>query len=103
MSLVGTARKKARWDEAWRALAACRYEDPELFFPIGVTGPALPHIAAAKAVCRGCPVRDACLAFAVTTNQDYGIWGGLDEEERRVERRRWRREANRLARSPVAS
>lgn len=103
MSLAGSVRKKAIWGEGWRAHAACRQEDPELFFPIGVTGAALGQIAAAKAVCAGCPVQEACLAFALTTNQDYGVWGGLDEEERREERRRWRREAKRQTRHSVAS
>ena len=45
----------------WRHRAACRDEDPELFFPIGNTGPALLQIEEAKAVCRRCPVIDtAC-------------------------------------------
>jgi WhiB family transcriptional regulator, redox-sensing transcriptional regulator len=103
MTSAGSVRNNALWGDGWRAHAACRHEDPELFFPVGVTGAALPQIAAAKAVCTGCPVREACLAFALTTNQDYGVWGGLDEEERREERRRWRREAKRRTRHPVAS
>ena len=45
----------------WRHRAACRDEDPELFFPIGNTGPALLQIEEAKAVCRRCAVMDACL------------------------------------------
>jgi WhiB family redox-sensing transcriptional regulator len=80
-----------RTAEHWRTRAACRSEDPDLFFPVGVTGAAIPQIAAAKAVCAGCPVREACGAFAIATNQEYGVWGGLDEEERREQRRRWRR------------
>ena len=40
----------------WRHDAACRDEDPELFFPIGNTGPALLQIEEAKQVCRRCPV-----------------------------------------------
>ena len=40
----------------WRHRAACRDEDPELFFPIGNTGPALLQIEEAKAVCRRCEV-----------------------------------------------
>jgi WhiB family transcriptional regulator, redox-sensing transcriptional regulator len=40
----------------WRHRAACLEEDPELFFPIGETGPAREQIAEAKAVCVGCPV-----------------------------------------------
>ena len=45
----------------WRHRAACRDEDPELFFPIGNTGPALVQIEEAKAVCRRCPVIEPCL------------------------------------------
>jgi WhiB family redox-sensing transcriptional regulator len=52
-------------------------------------------IAAAKAVCEDCAARAACLEFAVSTNQEYGIWGGMSEEERR-DVRRARRVARRL-------
>lgn len=41
----------------------------------------------AKAVCRACPVRDECLAFAVTTGPHHGIWGGTTPYERRRLRR----------------
>jgi WhiB family redox-sensing transcriptional regulator len=71
----------------WRHQAACLDEDPELFFPIGTTGPALSQIERAKAVCARCDVRAECLAWAVETNQDAGVWGGLDEDERRAVRR----------------
>ena len=40
----------------WRHKAACLDEDPELFFPIGNTGPALLQIEEAKQVCRRCTV-----------------------------------------------
>jgi WhiB family redox-sensing transcriptional regulator len=73
--------------ETWRADAACRSVDPDLFFPIGTTGLALDHIAAAKAVCAGCRVQVACLEFAIESNQDSGVWGGTSEEERRALRR----------------
>ena len=49
----------------WRHRAACRDEDPELFFPIGNTGPALLQIEDAKAVCRRCDVVDQCLQWAL--------------------------------------
>lgn len=75
--------------DAWRATAACRDTDPDLFFPVGTTGPALEQIAAAKAVCTGCDARSACLEYALATNQDSGIWGGTSEEERRKLRRQW--------------
>jgi WhiB family redox-sensing transcriptional regulator len=72
----------------WRQHAVCREEDPELFFPIGHTGPALRQIEDAKAVCRRCPVRSDCLAWALDSGQDAGVWGGLGEDERRALKRR---------------
>ncbi len=72
----------------WRHRALCRDEDPELFFPVGNSGPALQQIAKAKAVCARCPVLDECLEFALQTGQDAGVWGGLDEDERRALKRR---------------
>lgn len=82
------ATKLATWDyEGWRELARCAQIDLELFFPVGVTGDAAVQIDAAKAVCDTCAVRDTCLEFALRTNQEYGIWGGKDEEERRAIRR----------------
>ena len=47
----------------WRHRAACRDEDPELFFPIGNTGPALLQVEEAKAVCRRCEMIEPCLAL----------------------------------------
>lgn len=73
--------------ETWRTDAACRSTDPDLFFPVGTTGLAIEHIAAAKAVCATCSVQTACLEFAIETNQDSGVWGGTSEEERRSLRR----------------
>ena len=64
----------------WRDRAACLDVDPELFFPIGNTGPALAQIDEAKAVCRTCPVVDTCLKWAIETGQDSGVWGGLTRE-----------------------
>ena len=77
----------------WRSTAACRDTDPDLFFPVGQTGPAIVLIANAKAVCDTCAVQVECLEYALMTNQDAGIWGGLTEDERRKIRRERRREA----------
>ena len=72
------------WDaEDWRDQASCRSVDPDLFFPVGTTGVALVQIEHAKSVCRSCTAREACLEFALATNQESGIWGGTSEEERR--------------------
>jgi WhiB family redox-sensing transcriptional regulator len=76
-------------DNDWRDQSACRDTDPDLFFPVGTTGPAIEQIDNAKAVCGQCDVRQPCLEFALTSNQDSGIWGGTSEEERRKLRRQW--------------
>ena len=66
----------------WRSAAACQSCDPELFFPVSSSGPAVEQIARAKEICERCPVRRQCLAFALRTRQIYGLWGGLTEQER---------------------
>ncbi len=71
----------------WTAWAACRAEDPELFFPIGTTGPALHEAEEAKAVCAHCPVRNECLDWALRVGEAHGVWGGTTPEERRWLRR----------------
>jgi WhiB family redox-sensing transcriptional regulator len=83
----------------WVHRARCKDEDPELFFPVGTTGPAAAQIDEAKAICMQCEVRVQCLEWALTTGQDAGVWGGMSEEERRALRRARRREA---ARSRIA-
>jgi WhiB family redox-sensing transcriptional regulator len=64
--------------EPWQARALCAQTDPEAFFPEKGGSPRL-----AKAVCRRCPVRAECLAFALEHDERFGIWGGLSERERR--------------------
>jgi WhiB family transcriptional regulator, redox-sensing transcriptional regulator len=78
------------WDvSAWRNRSACRDSDPDVFFPIGSTGPALEQIETAQRICTACTVRAECLEFALATNQEAGIWGGTTEEERRKLRKAW--------------
>lgn len=72
----------------WRDSAACLTVDPELFFPVGNTGPAVDQIERAKFVCSNCRVTEQCLQYALESNQDYGVWGGLSEDERRALKRR---------------
>lgn len=69
---------------AWVRQAACRDEDPELFFPLTPGGPALHEVARAKAVCARCEVRGECLRYALETGQSSGVWGGTTEMERRA-------------------
>lgn len=67
----------------WRSDAACSGMSGEIFFPTAVEGPRYEvQVAAAKAVCAGCPVRAECLAEALV-RIPYGIAGGLTPEERR--------------------
>lgn len=63
---------------AWQADALCAQTDPEAFFPEkgGSTRDA-------KRVCSQCPVREACLEYAMENDERFGIWGGLSERERR--------------------
>lgn len=72
----------------WRNRATCLGEDPELFFPIGNTGPSFVQIEEAKAICRRCEVVDTCLRWAIESGADTGVWGGLSDDERRSLRRR---------------
>lgn len=71
----------------WRHQAICRDESPELFFPVGTSGPALLQLAEAKTVCRRCPVASECLNWALRSGIDSGVWGGMSEDERRAKRR----------------
>lgn len=74
-------------DEVWQAKAACRGPQTELFF-------APSHYerkddkerreSRAKAICAGCPVRKPCLEYALRIHEPHGIWGGLNEAERRA-------------------
>jgi WhiB family redox-sensing transcriptional regulator len=78
--------------DLWREDAACRDLDTAIFFPETDD-----DVAAAKAVCATCPVRESCLEFALVTRQDDGVWGGLDENERRRVRRRRQEAARKTA------
>lgn len=93
--------KESSEPRVWRSDAACRDTDPALFFPVGQTGPAIEHIENAKEVCQTCAVKIECLEYALMTNQDAGIWGGLTEDDRRKIRRE-RRKANRAAQAAAA-
>lgn len=68
----------------WREDAACRADEAaEVFFPGGDRGQTKTMTDAAKRFCAGCPVRIDCLLYAVETRQEYGVWGGATEPERR--------------------
>lgn len=65
----------------WTKRAACVDKPHSWWFPTGATNP-----IRAKEICASCPVQAECLDFALTTNQQWGIWGGLDVEQRHGQR-----------------
>lgn len=68
---------------AWFDRAACQGMNPDLFFTERGES-----TAQAKAVCRSCPVREACLELALSSPiERFGIWGGASERERKTMRR----------------
>lgn len=78
-------------NDDWRNRAECVNEDPELFFPVGSTGPAAAQIEEARSVCRRCEAMEQCLRWALDTDQPDGVWGALTADERRALKRRRRR------------
>jgi WhiB family transcriptional regulator, redox-sensing transcriptional regulator len=80
-------------EEEWQEQAACQEVDQDLFFSLDETDQ-----REALQLCRGCPVQQDCLRFAIEQREMYGIWGGMRESERRSmirERRRQDRERRR--------
>jgi len=80
----------------WQALAACRGEDATPFFAPSYferRSEKDAREAVAKASCRRCQVRDDCLAFALEVREAHGVWGGMNEMERRALLRRAAQEA----------
>lgn len=75
--------------QEWRERALCRKYDPELFYPSSDerSPKGQTDRARAKAICRRCPVAADCLAYALETREDYGVWGGMSESDRRALRR----------------
>ncbi|WP_420120567.1 WhiB family transcriptional regulator [Nakamurella sp.] len=83
------------WD--WQAQASCRGMASSFFFhPWGERGPSRDQrVLRAKEVCASCPVIDACRQHALEVQEQYGVWGGLSEEERLVLLNRGRRSLRR--------
>jgi WhiB family redox-sensing transcriptional regulator len=70
--------------DAWRKQAACRDTETDLFFPIGRSNRTASQEAMAKLVCQRCEVASDCLAFALSHDCAYGVFGGTTEQERRA-------------------
>ena len=76
-------------NQSWRQQGRCRGVDPEVFYPVSDEDEALE----AKAICEDCPVRVACLEYALAAREKHGVWGGHTERERRRLLRQRRRTA----------
>ena len=75
-----------RVEETWQLKAACRGPQSAVFFPPAVferKDEKLGRAARAKAICRTSPVKSPCLAYAIRIKEPHGIWGGLNEAERK--------------------
>lgn len=62
----------------WMASAQCRDLGPQVMHPTDGHG-----VIDAKRVCAACPVKEPCLEYALATRQEYGVWGGTSERQRR--------------------
>ena len=74
------------WAKGWQLHAACRGADSTLFFAPNYFEKREEKQARevqAKRICAACPVREPCLEYALRTRDPHGIWGGLNEMERR--------------------
>jgi WhiB family transcriptional regulator, redox-sensing transcriptional regulator len=81
----------------WVLRATCATADPGIFFLAPGDSD-----AEAKTVCARCPVRAECTEYSLATGPHWGIWGGLNEDERNALARRRKRQRQR-ARATAAS
>ncbi len=81
----------------WQHLGRCRETDPDMFYPEGSGGGGPLHSKDAKRICKACPVMMQCRQWALDTDEEYGIWGGLSE----AERKKIRRERARAGQTPT--
>ena len=74
-------------EELWQAKAACRGPQAAVFFPPTTTerkDEKEEREQRARAICAMCPVTKQCLDYALRIKEPHGIWGGLNENERRA-------------------
>ncbi len=76
-----------REEHGWQLAAACRGEDATAFYAPNYFEKRSEKDAretVAKRICAVCPVRAACLEYALATREPHGVWGGCNEMERRA-------------------
>jgi len=69
----------------WQMDAPCAQTDPEVFFPEDKA-----DVRLAKSICKTCPVKTQCLAFAMENAETFGVWGGTTARERQILRNKGR-------------
>jgi len=77
----GNQRAALETPGPWSEAAACRGLDPAIWYP---TRPDADEAERAKRFCRTCVVQEPCLDLALTNREPFGVWGGVDEEGRRL-------------------
>jgi WhiB family redox-sensing transcriptional regulator len=83
---MGDLMSAIRNDELWQIKAACRGPQAAVFFPPSYferKDEKVERETRAKAICAQCVVREPCLEFAISIREPHGIWGGLNELERK--------------------
>jgi WhiB family transcriptional regulator, redox-sensing transcriptional regulator len=76
-AVLALARIIATAGRPWTDQALCAQADPDAFFSESAR-----QTTVAKAVCCRCPVRQPCLSQALDAREEFGVWGGLDGNER---------------------
>lgn len=85
-------------DHSWRVDAKCADADTEIFYPPRDKNLYNEIAAKAKIYCNGskesapCPVREDCLWYAIITDEQHGIWGGMSHRERNALIRKWQKQ-----------
>jgi WhiB family redox-sensing transcriptional regulator len=92
LPLAGRAPSSAlaHAEPSWRASAACQGATAAAFYPPGTTESREQRQrreSIARDLCNRCTVREACLEYALFVQEPYGIWGGMNELERRRRQR----------------
>lgn len=73
-------------EDNWQIKAACRGPQSDLFFPpahFEKKDEKEARERQAKAICATCPVSKPCLQYAIRIREPHGVWGGLNEAERK--------------------
>lgn len=105
ISNLGEPQPRLRGGEDWREESLCRVADPDLFIDPDVESDEerIERESIAKDYCISCEVREICLAVAVANRDTGGVFGGMNDEERKVFIKKKKQEEGKKAAQAVAS